>query len=81
MLKSHIEDSQFPKQTHLPFENELVSVEGGKQDAEGGKLIRADLPPELASSLPEKVQRLSAESLRAEICNLCIWRILHGVGN
>lgn len=78
LQKSNIEDNQFPKQTHLPCENEFVLVKGGKQDDEGGKLSRADLPPELASSLPEMGQRMSAEALRAVICKLCNWRSLRG---
>lgn len=60
-----------PEQTRLPIENEPVLVKGGK-------LSRANLPPELATCLPQPGQRLSAEALRALICELCRWQALRG---
>ncbi|MDT4330724.1 ATP-binding protein [Methylomonas sp. MS20] len=73
-----VEPDLHPEQTRLPFENEPVLVKGGKLNVEGGKLNRADLPPELATCLPQPGQRLSAEALRALICELCRWQALRG---
>jgi len=74
-----------PDQTRLPFENEPVLLEGGKLNEEGGKLAEkggklkpSDLPPELATFLPQAGQRLRTDALRALICRLCRWRSLRG---
>jgi ATP-dependent DNA helicase RecG len=67
-----------PEQARLPFDTDPQLLEGGKFNDEGGKLQRADLPPELATRLPKAGQRLSASALRTLIRSLCRWRALRG---
>lgn len=65
-------------QAELPLEGGKQGSEGGKSGAQGGKRALPDLPPELAERLPESGQRLSTESLRQLIRDLCEWQPLRG---
>ncbi|MGR8933859.1 MAG: ATP-binding protein [Gammaproteobacteria bacterium] len=71
-LQAPLEAGLNPKQMRVPFDDEPSML------VEGGKLSRADLPPELATHLPQRGQRLSGKALRALICRLCRWRALRG---
>lgn len=76
LLNPEMLPDRHPEQGRLPLGALAGTSEGGKLDEEGGKLVRTDLPPELATLLRHSGQRLSASELRQLIRELCRWRSL-----
>jgi ATP-dependent DNA helicase RecG len=73
-----IEADLNPKQIRVPFDNEPLSVEGGKLTDKGCKLELATLPQELATLLLTSGNNLSREALHDLIIRLCTWQPLTG---